>query len=228
MWRQADCRIHASLVFKEQQEAEKQEAIAKERRNQLETLHHAVLEALTKGCTVLCPNCNVKGEKDDKCMHIKCDVCSTRWCYCCGHMRRGSDKSSICKCDSISPHLESNPGWDNFAIDDETPGQGALHEFHRQRIMYLLRELKQNTDQNIWNELQVQYPDILENVPTIGRRIDWDSVESAVLPVFGQKQTIMKNIEAGQDSAEIAERKILAWRLLLVFLILDFTFMLLV
>ena len=213
MWRQADVRISMAVIERDQQEAEARREEAEEQRTPLENLRDAVQEALTKGGTVCCPQCKTKGEKDDQCMHIKCESCSTEWCYCCGRPRGNHRTPLFCSresgCDSIGPYLESQPGWDNFAMRDESPGQGALSEFHRLRIAYFLKQLKQSTDEALWAELRAAHPDILSDVPTEGRRVDWDDIDAAEIPTFGETRPVdVRWAEEGREIlADLEERR---------------------
>ncbi len=193
MWRKTDVRIAVAAFVKEQEKSKQRESEADEKRTPLETLRLVIQEALTKGTTVSCPKCKTKGEKDDQCMHITCQTCGTNWCYCCGR-ERGSEGAAMCTkengCDATSAYLENQPGWNRFSIGDESQGQGALHEFHRRRIAYLIKQIKQNTDPELWINLRTQYPDVLDNVPTFGRCIDWDSIDDAIIPTFGRTQAL--------------------------------------
>jgi hypothetical protein len=205
MWRQADIRIGMAALLREQEEAEARQGAVEEQRTPLGNLRHAVLEALTKGGTVCCPQCKTKGEKDDQCMHIKCESCNTEWCYCCGRPRGSNGTRSMCSrqngCDAMSPYLENQPGWDHFAIGDESPGQGALHEFHRRRIAYFLKQLKECTGATLWAELRLTYPDVLDDVPTAGRSVDWDAIDTAEIPTFGDTRPV--DVRWAEEGREI-------------------------
>lgn len=213
MWRHADVRLGMAALAREQEEAEALREIADEQRTPLGNLRHAVLEALTKGGTVCCPQCNAKGEKDDQCMHITCESCNTEWCYCCGRPRGSNGTRAMCSrsngCDSVAAFLESHQGWAHFAIGNETPGAGALHEFHRRRSAYFLKQLKQSTEAELWAELRDTYPDILNDVPTAGRRIDWNAIDTAEIPTFGETRPVdVRWAEEGREIiADLAARR---------------------
>lgn len=208
MWRKADVRLGMAALEREQQEAEAQIGVVEGARTPLDNLRDAVQEALTKGRAVSCPECGTKGEKDDQCMHIRCESCSTEWCYCCGRKRGAAGCSRENGCDSSSPFLESQPEWSNFAIGEENDGQGAVNELHRQRIAYFLKQLKQSSDEVLWDELQSTYPDMLKDVPTDGRSIAWDEIDGAEIPTFGNTTPAdVKWAEEGQGIvAELEER----------------------
>lgn len=210
MWRKADVRLGMAELERDEQATNEQAAEAKEARTPLDNLRDAVQEALTRGRTVCCPQCFSKGEKDDQCMHIKCASCRTEWCYCCGRRRGGG--TGCCSrengCDSTSSYLESQPGWSGFAIGEETEGEGAVNELHRKRIAYFLRQLKENTDLVLWGELQTLYPAILTNVPTDGRRIRWDEIDSAEITTFGNTtpDDVQWAVEGRDIVADLEER----------------------
>lgn len=161
----------------------------------VERLHDICVTVLSQGGYTKCPHCGQHGQKNDACIHMRCPYCLTDYCYCCGRFRsdRGEQNvnTSICKsdgsgCDTPSAYLERHPGWRNFNRSDETRGMGALHEFHRRRMKYFLRQVKQHYGNDLWRELKRQYPHLLENVPTNGRCIKWNEIDNAQPPLFGQ------------------------------------------
>jgi hypothetical protein len=109
----------------------------------------------------------------------------------------------------VAAFLESQQGWAHFAIGNETPGEGALHEFHRRRIAYFLKQLKQSTEAEMWAELRDTYPGILNDVPTAGRKIDWDSIDKAEIPTFGETRPVdVRWAEEGREIlADLATRR---------------------
>ena len=131
---------------------------------------------------MVCPSCNQQGEKNDACMHITCPSCSTRWCYCCGRPR--GHRRQECKCDEHSAYLEEHEGWKYHRIRGESAGYGALHEFHRRRMIYFLQQVKSAVPTNLWASFCQQYPDILMNTPTLGRCILWSEIDADSPPLF--------------------------------------------
>ena len=61
----------------------------------------------------------------------------------------------------------------------------TLQEFHRRRMRYYLRLVKERTDQALWQELSRTEPNLLHNTPTLGRCIRWDEIDGAEHPLFG-------------------------------------------
>ena len=120
-------------------------------------------------------------------MHMHNCPCGGSSCYCCGRTAaecvpfRGPTR----RCDRNGIYLENKPGWNGFALRDENAGQGALHEFHRRRAAYFLRLVKENTAPALWAQLRAARPRLLEGTPTHGRRIAWDEIDRAELPLFG-------------------------------------------
>lgn len=154
----------------------------------LAKLHLVVVDALSRGSYVSCPRCGQHGQKNDACMHMRCASCRTRYCYCCGRER--GDTISTCRsdgtgCDYPSPYLENHPGWNGFSVNGETAGMGALYEFHRRRMAYFLLQVKANFPSKRWNKLRQKYPNLLKDVPTVGRSIEWDEIDAAEPPLFG-------------------------------------------
>eukprot|EP00540_Astrosyne_radiata_P007536 CAMPEP_0116855786 /NCGR_PEP_ID=MMETSP0418-20121206/19497_1 /TAXON_ID=1158023 /ORGANISM="Astrosyne radiata, Strain 13vi08-1A" /LENGTH=476 /DNA_ID=CAMNT_0004489009 /DNA_START=784 /DNA_END=2214 /DNA_ORIENTATION=+ len=90
-------------------------------------------------------------------------------------------------CDARSPYLESNAGWENHAIQflNESRGFGALHEFHRRRMAYFVRQVKEALTPQLWLEFRNFNESLLHDTPTRGRYILWEDVENATPPLFG-------------------------------------------
>ena len=88
-------------------------------------------------------------------------------------------------CDSHSTYLETLPGWDCFALDGESKGGGARNEFHRRRMAYFLRFVKECTAPDAWDQMVEENAELLEGMPTPGRRISWEEIDQASLPVIG-------------------------------------------
>ena len=117
-------------------------------------------------------------------------ACGSKWCFLCnkesgdgpGECPRGPGKGG---CDEHALFLEKHDGWGDFAIRDENEAAGAQKEFLRRRMAFLLREVKNDTPPEVWAQLRGKHADLLEDVPTPGRRIDWDEIDTAELPLFG-------------------------------------------
>jgi len=179
--------IHAQHD-REQAEAEAAEAKMKQESSAVDKLQQVVVEAMSQGGYVPCPSCGHHIQKKNACMHMKCP-CGTRYCYCCGRQR--GDGPSNCRsdgtgCDYPSVYMENHPGWSEYSLNgNETAQMGALHEFHRQRMAYFLRQVKSNYSAQLWEQLRQEHPDLLEGAPTDGRRIDWNEIDTARPPLFG-------------------------------------------
>mmetsp|Transcript_7731 Transcript_7731/g.10552 ORF Transcript_7731/g.10552 Transcript_7731/m.10552 type:complete len:399 (-) Transcript_7731:17-1213(-) len=187
----ARCRVYAAKQEADRIKAEQAEKEKKKTSSRMDLLRDAVREALSRGGHVSCPSCGSHAQKNDACMHMNCP-CGTSYCYCCGRRRsRGVANAfplNYCRggCDERSPYLEHNPGWANLNIlEGETQGMGALHEFHKRRMMYFLRGVKDTMQPNEWEELKRTSPELLDNVPTVGRFIIWDDIDRALPPLFG-------------------------------------------
>ena len=189
--------IQAQCDQEEERTAQAQEEARNSSSSPLERLWQEVVDALGRGGYVACPECGQHNQKDDEhddCMHMRCS-CGTRYCYCCGRPR------SICHsdgtgCDATSAQLESYPGWGGFAINGESRAVGALHQFHKRRMAYFLRQVKATHSPTLWEDLSQAYPDILDNKPTDGRSIQWEEIDSATAPLFGrttEDQLMWKN-----------------------------------
>ena len=60
------------------------------------------------------------------CMHMDSCPCGGSWCYCCGR-KAGPEQCARyggTGCDTVSIYIESNPGWEHFALDGQSAGQG--------------------------------------------------------------------------------------------------------
>lgn len=164
-----------------------------------------VLEALNRGASIQCPKCGVKAEKDDACVHMKC-ACGCAWCFLCGRQNGGG--KGYCPqgeggCDESRDeqggcYLENHLGWTDCA----TPGEmktfgktsagrskanaiGAQKELLRRRQAFLVRLCKEEADRKLWGKLREKFPNLLDGVPTDDRRICWDELDHAELPLFG-------------------------------------------
>lgn len=147
----------------------------------------AVAEVLSIGSAMLCPRCHRRAIKDDQCMHVQCGGCLCEWCYCCGQERPPNRGCPTCEVNH-GIFLESHPGFGGRELNDETSGDGALHEFHRRRMAYFVRLVKivvDERDANLWNQFRQANPTILDDVPTSGREIAWEDVDDAQAPTFG-------------------------------------------
>lgn len=52
-------------------------------------------------------------------------------------------------------------------------------------MAYYLRQVKANYPVELWNELRRDYPNMLFGIPTDGRCIEWDEIDTATPPLFG-------------------------------------------
>lgn len=158
----------------------------------IENIKLRVQAALCKGAVVKCPQCHQPGIKNSHCIHIRCHLCATSWCYCCGRTRESLANPVIrCRgCDAFDSRLEmQQPNWNSFAIGTESAAYGALHEFHRQRQAYFVQDVKLSTIPYQWLAFQATYPIILNDVPTPGRFIKWEELDTTIEPpVFGNSQ----------------------------------------
>ena len=157
-------------------------------------LINCIESTFLRGQTVPCPWCGDGCSKDDACMHVK--HCDKNWCFCCGRpsgneageCQRGSDGRG---CDSISLLIERNPGWGQFHYGLETAGEGALQEFLRRQIMFFLRDLKERTDENVWEQMQFENKNKLQNVVGGNRSILWEEIDDAEYPLFGNNKEVV-------------------------------------
>lgn len=205
LWRQAVGRIAIARADQERIEIEQRQ---EERRNYDGVFHHllnAVQEALTLGGSVSCPNCNFPGEKDDACMHITCQNCQCSWCYCCGRSRDSGAANGCAGCDQRHIYIHDHPGWGNLQQESgETRGFGALHEFHRCRMAYFIRQLVESIPNAPWDAFWEEHGTVLEQVPTPSRRITLQEIQSAEPPVFAPSTT--DTVAWRFDTAPIIER----------------------
>lgn len=158
----------------------------------IESIKLRVQAALCRGAVVKCPQCHQPGIKNSHCVHIRCHLCATSWCYCCGRTRESLANPAIrCRgCDAYDSRLEmQQPNWNSFAIGSESAAYGALHEFHRQRQAYFVQDVKMSSIPYQWLAFQATYPNILNDVPTPGRCIKWEELETTIVPpAFGNSQ----------------------------------------
>lgn len=117
--------------------------------------------------------------------------CGAKWCYPCERYR--GDTPECCRanvgCDARDAYLQNQPGWQSLPRQNgESAGDAACMEFHRQKIRYYIRRIKDSTAPSIWASFQRNFADILTNIPTEARHITWEELsrpEAALPPVFG-------------------------------------------
>lgn len=181
----AERRVGVALFERERQRAEQLVEEAQQRMLPRDFVRQAVEHVLDLGVRMPCPGCGIQGIKDDNCMHMNCEGCSCRWCYCCGR-QRGHGEGECSTCDTSSLFLENNRGWGRFSLEDETRGRGALLEFHRRRTTYLLRSVMEATPRAIWQDfLENGGRELFHGVPTPSREIVEEEIASAAPPLFG-------------------------------------------
>lgn len=166
----------------EQTLALKTKQASQQQRTPLQLLVSAIQEACSAGVSLKCPDCGLVSQKDDECLHMTCPDCLCAWCYACGRDQDDCGDS----CDYISAYLQDNPGYDQCCLFQESPGTGARHEFHKRRIMYFLKRLQESLPVELWEQLVQNHPNLLDKVPTQGRRIEWEEIPGAPLPVVGR------------------------------------------
>eukprot|EP01043_Picozoa_sp_COSAG02_P047879 COSAG02_NODE_4636_length_5143_cov_4.342585_2_plen_953_part_00 len=160
----------------------------------LELARKKLVRALDTAGSLRCPHCGARALKDDACIHMDTCRCGSSWCFLCnkesgdgpGQCPRGPGKGG---CDEEAMFLQRCPGWENFAIGDESAGMGAQQEFLRRRMAFSARAVKSETPEHIWRQLQQKHADLLSDVPTPGRNIEWDSLDTAEMPVFGSNSS---------------------------------------
>ena len=168
----------------EQAEVADAEARRKAAQTALQAAGDLVKEAMTHGQSTSCPKCSATFRKDDQCMHMTCEICRTDFCYVCGKDSRGCVRGR--DCDRQSCFLESNPGWGDHARAGESRGEGALYEFQRRKIAFLVRQAKEKIEDEVWTRLKTDEPELLTDVIK-GRSITWEEVDSAEMPQFGER-----------------------------------------
>lgn len=189
-WRLSIGRIAVAKTDQERFQTQKMQSLAWTKKSSIEVLVETVEEALSRGARGMCPDCGMRGGKDAECMHITCEFCSSKWCYCCG---RRLDRGGVCSddlcntCDRVNCFLEFNPSYKQcIRLPNESPGLAALNGFHAQRMAYFVLQIKKDVPKWLWKELEQKYTHILTNVPTMGRTIEWDQIDHAILPLFGE------------------------------------------
>ena len=175
----------------------------------VERARQELVNALDTGGSLRCPKCGVRALKNNACIHMDSCACGSSWCFLCnklsgdgpGQCPRGQGKGG---CDEDAMFLQNCPGWENFALPDlgEDPGMGAQQEFLRRRMAFVCRAVKSETPPHIWQQLRQKHPDLLSDVPTPGRSIDWDALDVAEMPLFGA------NGGGGGDGGDTAAQRV--------------------
>ena len=201
-YNQAVGRMAVHRNEEEQQAAsELQQQSRYNQKNSMDLVLRAVQEALSLGGRMKCPVCRHHGDKDDGCMHIQCGHCGHRWCYCCGRSRE--NLTTRCRCDARSANLERNAGWANMNRMDESDGYGALHEFHRRRMIYFVQKVKAAVPLELWESFRATHGDCLMETPTIGRCILWNEIDSGVPDMLFGETNHVNQLAWHNDASEI-------------------------
>ena len=170
----------------------------------LADLHTQVIDALDRGGKISCPKCGLQCIKDDACVHMDSCPCGSSWCFLCGK-ESGKEEGQCPRgeggCDAGGGqgggcYLERHTGWEHCAIAGEDSAQGAQKEFLRRRQAFLVRKVKEKAAPEIWERLQRESPGFLKDVPTFGREIEWETLDSAEPPLFGANRN---NSDGGSD-----------------------------
>jgi len=101
--------------------------------------------------------------------------------------------------------LEQHTGWKEFGLIGENPARGAQLEFIRRRQAYYVRQVKEEAAPPLWAQLRQKSPGLLSDCPTPGRKIGWEAVATAELPLFGQtRMDELNTSEIATDAAAAA------------------------
>jgi len=115
-------------------------------------------QALSDGSTRKCPQCELRGMKNNACSHMTCVGCKTVWCYVCGLKLEDLDKADSfggvpMAADNIFGHneeWETNPRrcpmWLNTVheVDGRWPrddGDESVYFMHRLLTMQMLKDV---------------------------------------------------------------------------------------
>jgi hypothetical protein len=98
---------------------------------------------------------------------MECTQCHCKWCYACGkddvECPRGKG------CDAISVYLHRQPGWGAFNVGSESDKVGALFEFHRRKIAFAIRRVKERLEKDVrdafWCDFFYVVRKLLTSVP---------------------------------------------------------------
>ena len=149
----------------------------------LDELKGAVIEALDMGSTLQCPACGTRSMTSDAEVEMTC-LCGMILCFLCGRekLKCGRGKTG---CAEAGYYLHTMPGWECFAVEGEDARTGATFELTRRRQAFYVRVVMERTEPALWTALRKEHPTLLQNCPTVGRHIEWDTLASAEMPLFG-------------------------------------------
>lgn len=149
----------------------------------LDELKCVVIEALDMGSTLQCPACGTRSMTSDAEVEMTC-LCGMILCFLCGRekLKCGRGKTG---CAETGFYLHKMPGWESFAVEGEDARTGATYELTRRRQAFYVRAVMEKTEPTLWTALRKEHPTLLQNCPTVGRHIEWDTLASAEMPLFG-------------------------------------------
>jgi len=120
----------------------------------------AIVEVTAELGGTKCPECGLRGQKNEyECTHILCP-CQTRYCYCCGMNALEVDSTSD-SCDPVDLLFGHNNSWEDcddkrcpmylyylsdFYEDFPADDEGAQERFHQIKAANKLRELKKENE----------------------------------------------------------------------------------
>ncbi len=133
-------------------------------------MYSRVLEILYSGSIVNCPapGCSGTGQKDERCCHITCPQCSSRYCYCCGKQfddfsihnewNIRSEKNDRCP---MYLHYrygtgEIHPGSVGFSVGDPIE---ALELFHIEKQINLIKSFEATLNEEeakIYEQMKIE------------------------------------------------------------------------
>ena len=156
--------------------------LAKGLENVLNSVVHAVYQAVILGHQGTCPQCqHTEIPQDETWLHMTCSACACRWCYGCGKERTGFQDCCI-TCDKLGSQsildVSSADGWAwKIAVCHD------WSDFHRRKALYFLQKVKQCVPRLVWDCLSRQSGCILSK--GVGSEsLRWDEINQEAKPML--------------------------------------------
>jgi len=141
---------------------------------ELAPLKHEFENIFVVGSTNACPNCGLRGQKDEDCCHMVCDKCDQEWCYCCERKLESNEVTTHFYGD-LQVSKDCCPQYLNFLneidedFEDFEPVVNGGQEkcvalYHRQKTMYLLQKHLEKQDIKQVEKLLKQFSGLLNGI----------------------------------------------------------------
>lgn len=125
---------------------------------------------IEEGSSQECPNCHLRGQKDDGCLHMLCPECNQSWCYFCGKKEEDTNRRNNGNIYRHNDNWSQNPlrcpmYFNQIGdIDENWYGKDdveCLTKFHRLKTLKLLKEYYDKIGEKEFSKIVGTFPQSL-------------------------------------------------------------------